>query len=739
MKDNPTGAKPKAHYPRNVHDFSARRVYSSKAGLIEPVKPIDTLPNEHIQIDVSDFLQSMPLATSAFLRGRREFAFYYVPYTQLWSNFGQYMAQRKDRFSSAMKDTKFEPRISLLWLVKWCFEAMIYDIALNEPVWSSHSSPEELSFYLSINNQAADDRITESTPYAPIEKVVLHVKGLNGEWHNTEFPFPSLPQNTFMRVKDDDVQTYNPTLGQFVKDRFGFSRWSNMLRKLDMLRYGNYLPLFSPFYDFFFANIRTENANPLPLMYQLREAIAKIPQNYYVEPYRLLAYNKVYYTFFRNSFYELDYYVGDFNVDHLYCASLESSVLYPWNFSVEFLDMFQHQWKKDLFTSLMPDTQYGAVSELTFDVNNLVGNGREIGSLASPVVHLTGGQVQWLGTPNADQPSPIDAEFSKDGNLYRPLDSNHQPMSYIPGSMSGETATRTVNSVTGSLGITGTASFDVLALRRAEAIQGYRQTLLRCGNKTKDIMIGLFGVEPVWESDHDPAFIDSFGYDFAVDRVVSTAQTNESLETYDGKLGDLGGYIAKLGNTNHTIKYTTRGDYGVIMPVCYNIFESEYNSYNIDPNILALTPEDHGIPDFMNLGFVPVTRRILSVLPPLNTTPVEDLDKVLGYSTPYYEKKLDIDLVHGIFCSFNSIIDDGINERRVNQYFGDFSHWVAPRSDMQSALVTTVKQFYIDPRILNGNFLLAADGRQETDQFICNTYFKVKRTNWLSHLGLPNF
>ena len=742
MKDNPTGAKPKAHYPRNVHDFSARRVYSSKAGLIEPVKPIDTLPNEHIQIDVSDFLQSMPLTTSAFLRGRREFAFYYVPYTQLWSNFGQYMAQRKDRFSSAMKDTKFEPRISLKWLVKWCFDALIYDILLNEGVWSSHSS-DDFQFYLSINNQEPTTRITENTSYEPITKVTLHVKDVGGDtWHNHEIPFSIFGSiNTFMHVVDDVSQSYTPSVGEFAKDRFGFYRWSNMLRKLDMLRYGNFLPLFSPFYDFFFANYKSSDyADPIGYLVSIHDAIDKIPANYYVEPYRLLAYNKVYYTFFRNSFYELDYYVGDFNVDHLNCASLDSSVLYPFHFSVEFLDMFQHQWKKDLFTSLMPDTQYGAVSELTFDVNNFLGTGGIIGNLRDNTVYSEDNEVVWKGSVSTSRPSPIDAEFSHSNGKYSPLDVNGEPLTY--GDSQIGYIDDVVNSpypAAGNLGITGTASFDVLALRRAEAIQGYRQTLLRCGNKTKDIMVGLFGVEPVWESDHDPAFIDAFGYDFAVDRVVSTAQTNDSLETYDGKLGDLGGYIAKLGNTNHTINYTTRGDYGIILPVCYNIFETEYNSYNIDPNILALTPEDHGIPDFMNLGFVPVTRRVLSVLPPLNTTPAEDLDKVLGYSTPYYEKKLDIDLVHGIFCSFNSIIDDGINERGVHQYFGDFSHWVAPRSDMQSALVTTVKQFYIDPRVLNGNFLLAADGRQETDQFICNTYFKVKRTNWLSHLGLPNF
>ena len=231
MKDNPTGVKPMAHYPRNVHDFSARRVYTTKAGLIEAVKPIDTLPNEHIQIDVSDFLQSMPLATSAFLRGRREFAFYYVPYTQLWSNFGQYIAQRKDRYSSAMKDTKFEPRISLKKLYEWCAIAMLCDVVVN------HNSRERYS----VDGLTS---VSDSLPFGknPEFKVIYRTLTVTKKFNNFS--------SQFTKVDNDDIVSYNPTFGEFMNDRFGVPRWSNMIRKLDLLRYGNLVPVFSPLYDF---------------------------------------------------------------------------------------------------------------------------------------------------------------------------------------------------------------------------------------------------------------------------------------------------------------------------------------------------------------------------------------------------------------------------------------------------------------------------------------------------------
>lgn len=724
-KGMPTGAKPKAHYPRRVHDFSARRVYTTKAGLINVVKPMHSVPNEHFDIDVSDFLQSMPLSTAAFLRGRKEFAFYYVPYVQLWSNFGQYVSGRADKFSSALKGHEKEPRIALRTLYVLPLFAMLDDLTLR----FTRTNEETRTTDWNQMDFVWNDRSLGANPktYDPLSNstIASKITGLQ-----------SSVTSAFRQVVDNVQSLYTPTKTQFANDRFGLARWSNMLRKLDMLRYGNLIPVFSPFYDavvqYFEGDVDIPTSTLDKLFLNLLHQIEIIPSQYYVSPFAILAYNKIYYTFFRNSYYELDYYVGDYNVDGLECDTLQNSILTNWNFSIQFLDMYQHQWKKDAFTSLMPDTQFGAISEVNLNF--------------ASSVQITGSAT-------------LDAQTGTDYNKWQsdvggPIDPLH-PIYTGNGNTLSEYVNDTLHGVVHSHDVTGSAdinttgmlyggtSFDVLALRRAEAIQGYRQTLLRCGNKTKDIMIGIYGVEPVWETDHDPAFIDAFGYDFAVDRILQTATTDDSQDTYNGKLGDLGGQIARLGGSKHHIRFTTHGDFGVIMPVCYTIFESEYNSYNIDPNNLTLTPEDRFIPDYMNLGFVPVTRHMLSLLDPVanRTGSQPNFNAVLGYGTRYWEKKIDIDLVHGILCSFGVFDpehpDTGIN--RDIQYFGDFSHWVAPRTDMQSALVTSTKQFYIDPRILNGNFLIAADGRQETDQFICNTYFKVKRTNIISDLGLPQF
>ena len=734
MKGMPTGNKRVNKHPRFHHDFSARRAYTTKAGLIDISRCIDLVPDEHVNIDVSDFLQSMPRATAAFLRGRREHSFYFVPYHQLWQNFGQYMSRRDDPYSSALKGRLYEPRIALRDMVAWCAQSMLI---------SAHKNRSELptigdATFLAENWNA---------------KVTFTWTNSDSQSRSFEVDLTSyLTHSTWKKVENRVVSDFTPTRKVFALDRFNLDRWSNWCRKLDKCRYGNYIPVLSPLYDDILAIVGSEIEGTQAqfaskmeyISNRIKRMLDAIPSNYYVSPFRILAYNKLFYTYFRNSFYDLDYYVGDYNVDHLDCDSLASSVLDNSMFSLYFMDMYQHQWKKDMFTSLMPDTQFGAVSEFEVHSIEIEGDGTKIGELAQLGVGVLGNNGIELMRMDEDSfaDSSGDMTYLRDdvdptkAYLDALDDSSHVHVKPVNLRLDNGR----VNAVNGSiLGLGITSVGDVLALKRAEAIQRYRQTLLRCGNKTKDIMLGLYGVEPVWESDHDPAFIDAFGYDFSVDRVVSTAQTNAENNSYDGKLGDLGGYIAKLGSNKHSIKYTTHGDFGVLMCLDYNILESEYNSYNIDKNNLTLTPEDRYIWDYQDLGFVPVTRRLLSNLPQnIKGTNSEDLDQVLGYGTPYFEKKIDIDLVHGILCIYDSPTIVYGSEASPD-YFGDFSHWVTPRTDMQSALVSLVKNFYIDPRILNGNFLLAADGRQESDQFICNTYFRVSRTNTISDLGLPKF
>ncbi len=684
--------KPTEKCARNAFDLGNKHVYSAKAGMIVPVKAIHTVPGDHFEIKISDFTQTFPMNTAAFLRGRKEFALYFIPYKQSWSNFNQYMATREDVFSSNMNAITYEPRMSLYDILSICLEfAAVYahDIVMPK-VYAERASNHQ---YLDIDS----DRT-----YTPL---VL----TNGFYNKTSTPLKA---------------------SQYLYDVFGYPRWNNVLRKLDMLGYGNHFPYIDNFIKGYESAINTTSTITQTnfesiLNSQIDSAKHDIDKlkNRYVNLYPITSYNKVFYDMFRNSYYELDYDVRNYNLDFKLCNSASTSIVQVQDIPVTFFDIQYHQWKKDLFTAVLPDTQFGAVSLLpsSASTGNIVFSSSTTSSDMNRYTLEGGGEI----------PSDSTINIAKNGinvSLY--------------GNDFGSRIEHT-HTISGAATLSNvTTSFDVLALKRAEALQGYRQALLRAGNKTSDVFRAVFGRAPRYDEDAHPYFIDAFGEDIFVDAVVSTAETNlEKSDSTSGKLGDLGGR-ALMNGTSDTIKFDS-SDFGIILVVQYIVPQSEYNSYMLDPHLANLTPEDHWIPAFENLGFSPVLGEYLNNLVSQTTN---NLNRVVGYVPRYFEFKTDVDKVHGSFCEIASTsilrgtTSNGVSlVDHVASYSGELTHWVTPRSDMQSTSTTLIRNFYVDPAVLDNVFLIAADGTYSTDQFICNTYLDVKAVRPMSVLGLPNF
>ena len=120
--------KPKAERGRNMFPLDNRQVYSIKAGQINPVKAIHFIPGDYFDITAHDFSMTFPMNTAAFLRGRKETAFYSVYYNAVWSLFNQYMAGRNDDKTSAFgfKPKLEEPRIAQMELYADVFIQFVY-------------------------------------------------------------------------------------------------------------------------------------------------------------------------------------------------------------------------------------------------------------------------------------------------------------------------------------------------------------------------------------------------------------------------------------------------------------------------------------------------------------------------------------------------------------------------------------------------------------------------------------
>ena len=146
-------AKPTAKRGRNAFNLNNQHVYSMKAGLINPVKAVHFMPGDYFKLKASDFTITFPMNSAPFLRARKEFSFYSVYYSAVWSLFNQFMAGRQDPKTSAFGQTPVlqEPRIKLLNLYASVFNQFGCYIFLEYylPTW--------VVFYNKSNNLGKTD------------------------------------------------------------------------------------------------------------------------------------------------------------------------------------------------------------------------------------------------------------------------------------------------------------------------------------------------------------------------------------------------------------------------------------------------------------------------------------------------------------------------------------------------------------------------------------------------------
>lgn len=146
----------------------------------------------------------------------------------------------------------------------------------------------------------------------------------------------------------DMLQRVTDMKTEAIKDVHGFDAADNALRLLDLLGYGAH-----------YGNYK--NAN-------YRECYRAFKMN----PYRLCAYQKIWYDYYRNAYFDNEGfyepvsgnyipYIYSYNVDDC----IEEADIDTARGVERQLGMFQlhyRQWKKDLFTGLLPDATFGRVT-----------------------------------------------------------------------------------------------------------------------------------------------------------------------------------------------------------------------------------------------------------------------------------------------------------------------------------------------------------------------------------------
>lgn len=617
---------PTADVNHSVFDLSCRRIFSSKAGQCIPALVLDTVPSDKFRINMQALMRSNTLNTPAFVRGKFNYDFFFVPYTQLWHRFNDFVTQKRDLHTS---------------------------------------------YFTSID-----------VPYCPSIELRTLLDVLLACYFDEESEIGTFIEN--------DLGYYFNYVGTSAYSDYKRGYIRENLRLLNMLGYGNFEYL-CDYQDYSQAAIEIDLI--------AGDGTAGQPK-LYINPFRLLAYQHIWYDIYRNKYFDQDsinidrrQFMYYFNADDVDCSSLGNSR--RWGSSGDYKTRFIYmttlhycQWKKDIYTAVVPSQQFGVVSSV-------------------------------------DMLSSIDVGAYSNDTQYLTLGSSRTKIGYSNVATSGSTQNPLKIQ---ELNPTVNSSFDVLSLRRAEALQKWKEAALRAGNMNDKNQKAHFGVEPYYYEDNNVHFLGSFDGTFQINPVQSTAATSGD----NGAVGDLAATGTSVVANGHEIEFDCR-DYGIIMCIERFVPESEYSATGIERSNQRFEPFDYYQPEFSRLGL-----QAVPLVEQSNDSYVySDKNFVLGYAPRDYDYKQMQDKVYGEFMTYH----DG----QAGFVDGSFAPWVSPR---QETLVSVLQgspngrgidSFYVHPNVFDNVFKAQANSNAESDQFVHQCYFDIKAVRPMPVLGLPEF
>lgn len=405
-----------------------------------------------------------------------------------------------------------------------------------------------------------------------------------------------------------------------------------------------------------------------------------------------LAYKKFCQDYFRYSqwqdscpyLWNIDYFTGVSS--HLF-ASLPPSGDSYWNNNTLF-DLEYCNWNKDIFMGILPDAQFGDVASINtggLSAQDLYVEAKITSSLSSRT---------YLG----DKISPSDPNFSINAG---------------PNAVTSNPLFVSMPSVA--------ASFDVLSLRRGEALQRWKEISLNVPQNYRAQIKAHFGVDVGENMSGMSTYIGGDSSSLDISEVVNTnlqSGDSQSEAVIAGK---------GVGSSQGSEKFEAR-DWGVLMCIYHNVPLLDYVSSAPDPQFFVTQNTDLPIPELDSIGMQSVPISMYSNSDKELAAGFASADFTMGYLPRYYSWKTSYDYVLGAFTTTEK-------------------EWVAPITpsiwkNMLSTVSTgsssvTYNIFKVNPSVLDSIFQVDASSKWDTDPFLINCAFDVKVVRNLDYSGMP--
>lgn len=505
------------------------------------------------------------------------------------------------------------------------------------------------------------------------------------------FPLKASPGvaslNVLMRSMYGTGSSSSPSVLNF----FGFNSASLSAKLLMMLRYGNFVSddtdgsVYGRSYG-----LSTNPAFSL-VAYNSNLALNALP---------LAVYQKIYADHFRISqweknepyTYNFDWYSGG-NI----FASLTGTFLSNYVKGNNLLTLRYANWPKDLFMGVMPNSQLGDVSVVdvlptSSDSPNLIG---DVVGVTVDNVNATG-LIAMNGTTEPGVFNMRPARTPQTDAVLRAVISNPSLQ----------------------------ASFSVLQLRMAEAVQRYREVSQVADQTARDQIYAHFGVTL------SPALSDTC---FRIGGSASNIDISEVVNTFLGPDTETEANIKGKGvGTGQGGTSFSSDEYGVLMAIYHIVPLLDYVITGQPQDLLYTNTADLPFPEFDSIGMQSLHFGRFFNNHSLAFTS-DPTTSVMGYVPRFIDLKTDYDEVYGAFRS-------------------TLKSWVAPLDPdyLSKWLSSTILPgestptyslnygfFKVNPSVLDSIFRVKADSTMDTDQFLSSLYLDVKAVRNFDYDGMP--
>lgn len=515
-------------------------------------------------------------------------------------------------------------------------------------------------------------------------------------WRNAPEVISQMQSN----VQHADSQTSALTLGNYlptftnsqfqnVCDRlsgksnyFGFDRADLAYKLMQYLRVGNTN-----------ANGDKNYGTSVPKTDKTYSQKNRFDLNLSVFPF--LAYKKFCQDYFRYSqwqdsspyLWNIDYFTGA--TQRLFSSVPIASDSY-WDNNTMF-DLEYCNWNKDIFMGVFPDTQFGDVATIS------VGS---VKALEAPVGTFQDGTF-YSSTVGSEvvTPSGQNAGF---GVQFRPSVSSGRP---VVANFAG------VNSL----------SFDVLALRRGEALQRWKEISLNVPQNYRAQIKAHFGVDVGENMSGMSTYVGGDSSSLDISEIVNTnLQSGETSS--EAVIAGKG-----VGSSQGSEKFEAR-DWGVLMCIYHNVPLLDYVSSAPDPQLFVSQNTDLPIPELDSIGMQSIPISMFTNSDSELDGGFSSPDFTMGYLPRYYSWKTSYDYVLGAFTTTEKEWVAPITPALWKNMLSSLAH-VSPRF--------TYSFFKVNPSILDSIFQVNADSKWDTDPFLINCAFDVKVVRNLDYSGMP--